>query len=81
MEKVYGELDYQRAIQVYLTHIPAMYGARRGIMEDLEGTADYPQGVGLWGDKLDSKTPLLTGNSEVIYPWAYVDLSKGPMVV
>ena len=81
--KVYDELDYQRAVQVYLRHIPAMsmYGAKRGIMEDLEGKSDYPQRVGIWADKLDAKTPLLTGNTEVVYSWTYVDLSQGPQVI
>ena len=82
--KVYDELDYQRAVQAYLTHIPAMsmFGARRGIAEDLEGAADFPQRVALWADKLDAKTPLLTGNTEVVYSWTYVDLHEhGPTVI
>jgi hypothetical protein len=43
-QTLYDELDYQRAVQVYLRHIPAMsmYGFRRGIDDDLPGKTAQP---------------------------------------
>ena len=82
-QKVYDQLDFQRAVQVYLRHIPAMsmYGAYSGILNELEGSSAFPQRVALWEDKLDAKTPLLTGNTEVVYSWTYIDLRDGPVVI
>ena len=83
-QMLHDELDYQRAVQVYLRHIPAMsmYGFRRGIDEDLSGKAAQPQKVALWENLLDAKTLLLTGNTEVLYSMTYLNLKEdGPTVI
>jgi hypothetical protein len=83
-QMLHDELDYQRAVQVYLRHIPAMsmYGFRRGIDEDLSGKPAQPQKVALWENLLDAKTLLLTGNTEVLYSMTYLNLKEdGPTVI
>ena len=83
-QKLYDELDYQRAVQVYLRHMAAMsmYAARRSVDDDLPGKTQQPQKVAVWENLLDAKTLMLTGNSEVVYAFTFLDLHRdGPTVI
>jgi hypothetical protein len=80
-QKVYDELDLQRATQLYLDMYPAL--SMRGMML---GTArDYgaknSSYISVTADRLDSKAMWLTGNTESIYAMLVFDLKvDGPTV-
>ncbi len=81
VDKLYDEIDFQRACQAYLWGFPLVSAAsvRRGLFQDIGATYNdfemYPKyldAMGLW----------LTGNTTTIYSAAIIDLAKdGPVVV
>ena len=81
VQKVYDELDLQRATQLYLDMYPAL--SMRGMMI---GTArDYgsrnSSDIAVTADRLDSSALFLTGNTESIYAMILFDLKvDGPTV-
>ncbi len=71
-----------RAVEVFQTHIPAlsMYQFRVGLRDDL-GIRE-PWHVAIYEDLLDSRSILLTPNSETVYITTFLDLKRyGPTVV
>lgn len=78
-EKVYAQLDFSRGIEVFLNGIPgaSLVAMRRGLREvgAVDGT------IGIWDELLDSKSLLLTGNTESVYATTWIDLRKGPVVI
>ena len=79
--KVFDEIDYQRAVQVYLWAYPAvsfqsiMMEAKRGLGAELNV-------MGIADNFVDPKSLWLTANDITIYALANLDLGKdGPMVV
>ena len=82
VQKVYDELDLQRATQLYLDMYPAlsMHGMLTGVVRDY-GVASCSD-IGVTADRLDSKALFLTGNTESIYVFVVVDTKvDGPTVV
>ena len=80
-QKVYDELDLQRATQLYLDMYPALsaHGLMKGWVRDLD-MADSSQ-ISVTADRLDSSALVLTGNTESLYAFAVFDLKKdGPTV-
>ncbi len=79
IEKLYDELDFQRAVQAYLWALPmASYGA----MAD----AHYKQGVDTHTLLIANKSAepqqlILTANQDTIYMSGVLDLREGPMVL
>ncbi len=81
VQKVYDELDLQRATQLYLDMYPAlsMRGMMLGTVRDY-GAKDCSH-VSVTADRLDSKAMWLTGNTESIYAMIVFDLkTDGPTV-
>ena len=78
-QKVYDNLDFQRAVQAYLSsiQIASMHGMRKGILEF--GPANTT--VLMFADLMDSKALFLTPNTTSIYNMAWLDLKDGPMVI
>ena len=81
VEKVYDELDLQRATQLYLDMYPAL--SMRGMM--IGTVRDYGahscSHISVTADRLDSKAMWLTGNTESIYAMIVFDLKvDGPTV-
>ncbi len=77
-EKLYDNLDFQRAVQAYLLAIPAVsQAADRNACRAL---GPVNQTVPIWEQLVDSRTVGLTFNDNTVYSWAWVDLSKGPLV-
>ena len=75
------QLTFNRAIEVYLTQIPAV-----SIFAEYRGLADFgakrPNQIVIWESLLDAKTILLTPNTETVYALGHLDLnSDGPTVV
>ena len=79
-QRLYDELDFQRAVQVYLWALPAMnIDAMRQGSEASFGAGNHILPV--WKDRLNTKTRVTTPNSDVVYAMSYLDLKNGPVVV
>lgn len=78
--RLFDELDFQRAVQVYLWALPAMnIDAMRQGSEAVFGAGNHILPV--WKDRLNTKTRVTTPNSDVVYAMSYLDLKAGPVVV
>ena len=80
VRRLYDQLDFQRACQVFLRHMlgASMYAFREGLRRDLGATT--PQDFVYV--HLDANGLLLTGNSETIYGINFLDLkADGPTVI
>jgi hypothetical protein len=78
--RLFDELDFQRAVQVYLWALPAMnIDAMRQGSEASFGAGNHVLPV--WKDRLNTKTKVTTPNSDVVYAMSYLDLKDGPVVV
>ena len=80
LQRVYDQLDFQRACQVFLRHLlgASMYAFREGLRRDLGATTaqDFVH------FRLDARGLLLTGNSETVYGTTFLDLkADGPTVL
>ena len=81
VEKVYDELDRQRATQLYLDMYPALsaHGLMKGWIRDY-GFSDSSY-IAVSADRLDSVPLILTGNTESLYSLMVFDLKEsGPLV-
>lgn len=78
-EKVWDQLDFQRAVESMILTTPAasLSGFRRGIREF---GPDNETAI-IWESRLDSKGLLLTGNTTVIYLFMWIDTKNGPVVM
>jgi hypothetical protein len=80
-QKVFDEIDYQRAVQAFLWAYPAVS------FESIRVASEKDLGLGLndlgIADKLvDPRTMFLTANDTTVYAYSNVDLGKsGPVVV
>jgi len=77
--RLYDELQFQRACQVYLWALPAM---NMVAMRDGQATA-FGGGnnvLAIWKDRINAKTIISTANPDVIYGLAFLDLKDGPVV-
>jgi hypothetical protein len=82
IDRLYDQLDFQRACQVFLRNITAssMYSFRDGLRRDLGATT--PQHYVVWDGPFDANSLLLTPNSETVYGMAYLALdADGPTVI
>ena len=82
VQKVYDELDLQRATQLYLDMYPAlsMRGMQIGVARDY-GTRSCSD-IAVTANRLGSEAMFLTGNTESIYAMLLVDLkADGPTVM
>jgi hypothetical protein len=79
VQKVYDNLDFQRAVQAYLTAMPA--ASMLAMREGLRSIGVTGNTVGICETLMDSKSLFLTPNTESIYTTAWLDLKNGPVVV
>jgi hypothetical protein len=79
VEKLYDNLDFQRAVQAYLLAIPAVSQAynRSEILKLGPANTTVP----IFEDRMDSKSVFLTPNTETPYSWMWIDLRNGPVVL
>ena len=78
VEKIYNNLDFQRAVQAYLLAVPAVSQAtnRNAIL-----TLGPPNTVvPIFEQLMDSRSIFLTANTNTVYSWTWIDLRKGPLV-
>ena len=82
VQKVYGELDLQRATQLFLDMYPALsaHGLMKGWVRDY-GMRDSSD-ILVTANRLDSTPLILTGNTESLYSFFVLDMkANGPTVV
>jgi len=82
VQKVYDELDLQRATQLYLDMYPALsaHGLLKGWVRDY-GMTDTSDIV-VMANRLDSAPLILTGNTESLYSFFVLDMkANGPIVL
>ncbi|MGC4013458.1 MAG: DUF1254 domain-containing protein [Luteolibacter sp.] len=80
-ESLRDELYYQRAVQCYMSMLPALnvIGMRDGSEKEFGGGYNV---LPIWKDRMDSRCWVPTPNADVIYSMSYLDLKKdGPLVV
>ncbi len=79
IEKLYDNLDFQRAVQAYLLAIPAVSQAanRNNILPLGPRNATVP----MFEQLMNSRSIFLTANDNTVYSWMWVDLHDGPLVV
>ncbi len=78
-EKLWDNLDFQRAVQAYLLAIPAVsQAADRNACRAL-GPVNHT--VPIWEQLVDSRTVGLTFNDNTVYSWAWVNINDGPLVL
>ncbi len=75
------QLKFNRAVEVYLTQMPAV-----SIAAEHRGLADFgakrPHQIIIWESLMDAQTILLTPNTETVYALGHLDLkTDGPTVV
>ena len=78
-EKLYDNLDFQRAVQAYLLGVPAvsMHAMRNGLLE--WGPANNT--IVTWETLMDPRALVLTANANSPYTCIWLDLKNGPVVL
>lgn len=78
VEKLYDNLDFQRAVQAYLLALPAvnMMGLREGLTK--LGPANFT--IPTFESMMDSRSLFLTANANTAYTWIWINLHDGPLV-
>jgi hypothetical protein len=78
-EKLFDNLDFQRAVQAYLLALPAVNQAfnRKAILS----MGPVNETVPIWENLVDARTIELTANDNTPYTWFWIDLHKGPLVI
>ena len=79
VEKIYDNLDFQRAVQAYLLAIPAVSQAanRNEILKLGPANTTVP----IFENRMDSRSIFLTPNTQTPYSWMWLDLHGGPLVL
>ena len=79
VKTLYDNLDFQRGVQAVLTAMPAasLAAMRKGI----RSFGPDNQTVLLFESLLDSRSLLLTPNTETVYALSWIDLKGGPVVI
>ncbi len=79
VEKLYDNLDFQRAVQVYLLGMAPVnqVANRKGIREVGPDNTTVP----IFDTMMNARSIFLTPNNNTPYTWFWVDLHNGPLVV
>ena len=78
-QKLFDELDYVHAVEAFINGYAAVnqLALRKGFIAAGINDNEVYATSGL----MDAKSLFLTANADTYYIWAYLDLSKGPLVV
>lgn len=79
-QKVYDNLDFMNGVNAFLNAIPGASAEALRIGWGSQG-ADNNQTLLIMENLMDSKSLYLTPNTESIYHMAWLDTSKGPLVI
>ena len=79
VDKLYDNLDFQRAVQAYLLALPPVSQAanRTAILELGPANTTVP----IFEQLMDSRSIFLTANDNTAYSWMWIDLRNGPLVL
>ena len=77
-EKLFDNLDFQRAVQAYLLALPpvSMVAIREGLTQWGPANSTIP----VFETPTDSRPLLLTANYNTPYTWMWINLHNGPLV-
>ena len=78
-DKLYDNLDFQRAVQAYLLALPAVSQAAN--RDNILSLGPANATVAIWEQMVDARTTELTANNNTPYTWFWLDLKDGPMVL
>ncbi|CAH2602545.1 conserved exported protein of unknown function [Rhodovastum atsumiense] len=78
-QKLFDNLDFQRAVQAYLLAIPAV--SQVADRNAIRGLGPTNRVVPVFADLVDSRTVGLTFNDNTVYTWTWLDLHDGPLVI
>jgi len=78
-EKLWDNLDFQRAVQAFLLGMPAVSQVANRAAFSTIGAPNTL--LPIFEQLTDSQAIILTGNDNTVYSWVWLDLSKGPMVL
>ena len=78
-EKLWDNLDFQRAVQSFLLGMPAVsqVANRHAFLTLGPSNTVLP----IYEELTDSRSIILTGNDNTVYSWVWLDLSEGPIVL
>jgi hypothetical protein len=81
-QRLYDEMDYQRAVQAYIWAVPLVNAVAFSKALTDAGVSPVEPSLLVFDRPLTPKQIIMTANSEVIYVFTVVDLSKtGPVVI
>lgn len=78
-EKLFDNLDFQRAVQAYLLAIPAVSQVTN--RDAIRTLGPVNTVVPIFEQLLDSRSIFLTANDNTVYSWTWLDLKNGPIVL
>jgi hypothetical protein len=78
VEKLYDNLDFQRAVQAYLLALAPVNMA--GLREGLLGVGPANVTIPTFEANLNARSIFLTPNATTPYTWIWLDLHGGPLV-
>ena len=78
VEKIYDNLDFQRAVQAYLLALAPvnMTGLREGLLTVGPANVTIPT----FEDNMNARSIFLTANATTPYTWVWINLHDGPLV-
>ena len=79
VEKVYDNLDFQRAVQAYLLALAPVNMA--GLREGLLGVGPANVTIPTFEANMNARSIFLTANATTPYTWIWINLHDGPLVV
>ncbi len=79
VEKLYDNLDFQRAVQAYLLALAPVNMA--GLREGLLGVGPANVTIPTFENNMNARSIFLTANATTPYTWIWIDLHDGPLVV
>ena len=79
VQKLYDNLDFMRAVEVFLNTMAA--ASTRGQIDGLRSVGADNQTVVLHENRVDAKTLLLTPNTQTATLWGFFSLKDGPFVL
>jgi len=79
VEKLYDNLDFQRAVQAYLLALApvSQVANRKGILEVGPANVTVP----IFEEMMNARSIFLTPNNNTPYTWFWLDLRNGPLVM
>lgn len=79
IEKLYDNLDFQRAVQAYLLGLPAVSQAAN--LNNMRTLGPTNSTLPIYEQPMNSRSINLTANNNTPYTWVWVDLHDGPVVL